>query len=503
MLTANLFVTGDVRGNENVELTALQTLFVRNHNLIAGELHAAHPTWTDEQLYQEARKINIAEYQYITYTQYLPDLLGPNALPSYTGYNPRVDAAIATEFSTVAFRFGHSMLSGGIERQGNDGQDISGDPTGDASLSLATDFFDPNVLNPNGVIDPLTGHISTDIGAILKGDADGDANATDLMAIHEIRNLLFANGGLTDNGQDLMARDIERAREDGIGSYNDLRAAMGLQRVSSFSQITSNVTVQAELQHAYGSVENIDPFEGGLAEDHVSGSDMGPLFTRILANQFTRLRNGDRFFYQNEQWTQNELNLFWQGNTLAKIIEANTHVTNLQNDVFLFRASISGTVFFDANANGQRDSGESGIGGLKVELLNGNGDIVATTRTDFYGRYAFNQLSGPAANREDGSGISATGNYTVVLVLPSYMTQTTANPASMLMSRGNLSVTGVNFGVAKAARGTTSPALQTSSLSSTLGSDPSWASPDNGFSTISFSDLTWLADLGTPGHHQG
>ncbi len=271
-------------------------------------------------------------------------------------------------------------------------------------------------MNPNGVIDPLTGHISTDIDAILKGDADGDANATDLMAINEIRNLLFANGGLTDNGLDLMARDIERAREDGIGSYNDLRAAMGLQRVSSFSQITSNVTVQAELQHAYGSVENIDPFEGGLAEDHVSGSDMGPLFTRILANQFTRLRNGDRFFYQNEQWTQNELNLFWQGNTLAKIIEANTHVTNLQNDVFLFRASISGTVFFDANANGQRDSGESGIGGLKVELLNGNGDIVATTRTDFYGRYAFNQLSGPAANREDGSGISATGNYTVVLV---------------------------------------------------------------------------------------
>src|SRR5262249_591488 len=127
--TDKLFVAGDVRANENVELTALQTLFVRNHNLIATKLQKAHPTWTDEQLYQEARKMNIAEYQYITYTEYLPDLLGPNAMPAYFGYNPKVSAAIATEFSTVAFRFGHSLLDGEIERHGNNGLDIW-DPAG-------------------------------------------------------------------------------------------------------------------------------------------------------------------------------------------------------------------------------------------------------------------------------------------------------------------------------------------------------------------------------------
>ena len=239
---SSLFAAGDVRANENVELTALQTLFVRNHNLIAGELQKEHPDWTDEQLYQEARKINIAEYQEIIYTQYLPDLLGPNALPAYTGYNPNVDPAIATEFSTVAFRFGHSLLSSEIERQGNNGQDVlPNDPAG-ADISLATDFFDPNVLNPSGVMDPLTGHISTDIGPILKGDADGVSQADDLMAISDIRNLLFANGGLQDNGQDLIARDIERARDDGIGTYNQVREAYGLPPVTSFAQITSNVT---------------------------------------------------------------------------------------------------------------------------------------------------------------------------------------------------------------------------------------------------------------------
>ena len=206
------FVTGDVRGNENVELTVLETLFVRNHNRIAEELKVDHPGWNDQQLYDEARKLNIAAYQQIIYQEYLPDLLGEHAMPSYTGYNPDVNASIATEFSTVAFRFGHSLLSDNIGRDGNNGQSLlPNDPVG-ASISLATDFFDPNVLNPAGIVDPLTGHISTDIDAILKADADGTAEADDLLAVNGIRNLLFNNGGITDNGSDLIARDIERAQ---------------------------------------------------------------------------------------------------------------------------------------------------------------------------------------------------------------------------------------------------------------------------------------------------
>ncbi len=64
---SSLFAAGDVRANENIELTAMQTLFVRNHNRLAEELATMNPadfgftSWTDEQLYQEARKLNIAE----------------------------------------------------------------------------------------------------------------------------------------------------------------------------------------------------------------------------------------------------------------------------------------------------------------------------------------------------------------------------------------------------------------------------------------------------------
>ena len=219
------FSRREIAANENIELTALQTLFVRNHNQIAAQLAKSHPLWTDEQLYQEARKLNIAEYQSMVYNEWIPAVLGQKALTAYKGYDSSVDASIANEFSTVAFRFGHSLLSGEIERHTNSGTDMTGDPTGDADISLAEDFFDPYLLNPSGAVDPLTGHTSSDIGAILKGEADGDSQAMDLMAINDVRNLLFGNGGL--GGEDLIARDVQRDRDNGIADYNTWRRRAG------------------------------------------------------------------------------------------------------------------------------------------------------------------------------------------------------------------------------------------------------------------------------------
>jgi hypothetical protein len=429
-----LFATGDVRGNENIELTALQTLFVRNHNRLAGLLQGAHPDWTDEQLYQEARKLNIAEEQMITYNEWIPAVLGSNALPAYTGYDSTVNATIATEFSTVGFRFGHSLLSGNIERQGNTGLDIN--VSGGASINLAQDFFDPNLLNANAVVDPLTGQTSSGIDAILKGDADGISQAMDVLAISEVRNLLFGDGQF--GGQDLIARDIQRARDHGIGSYNDLRAAYGLPRVTSFAQITSDVQVQQELQQVYGSVDNIDPFEGGLAEDHVAGSDVGPLFRAIMVDQFTRLRNGDRFFYLKEHFSRDELSLLQQGNTLTKGIESNTSISNLQSDVFRFTASISGTIYSDQG----RDH-PTGVRGIVVQLQDDNGNVLATAMTDNTGHYRFDQQS----------GVSATGYYTVSLVLPEGMAETMPAPSAILVSRGDMSVSGINFRVVPSGHG--------------------------------------------------
>ncbi len=84
----DMFMAGDIRGNENIELTAIQTLFMREHNRQASILAKLHPDWTDEQLYQGARQIVIAEIQSITFNEYLPALLGRGTITPYAGYDP-------------------------------------------------------------------------------------------------------------------------------------------------------------------------------------------------------------------------------------------------------------------------------------------------------------------------------------------------------------------------------------------------------------------------------
>ena len=319
-----LFLAGDVRANENIELTALQTLFMREHNRLAAQFAQQHPDWSDEQLYQAARRIVISELQSITVNEFLPALAGANALAPYRGYNPNVNPSVTNEFSTAAYRFGHSMLDDTVDRLNNDGTDI---PEG--SVDLKDAFSNPTLLNPS-----LPNH-EGDIDPILKGAATGDTQEVDVSVVDDLRNFLFGPPG--SGGFDLPALNIQRGRDHGLADYNTMRAAYGLPRVTSFAQITSSRTLQAALKQTYGSVNNIDPWVGGLAENHAAGSSLGPLFQRIIVNQFSRLRDGDRFWFENV-FSGRQLNDL-EHTTLADVIERNTSLTNLQPDVFLYSAS--------------------------------------------------------------------------------------------------------------------------------------------------------------------
>ena len=248
------YVAGDVRVNEQTGLTAIQTLFMRKHNRQASILAAANPSWTDERIYQQARKIVGAEIQSITYQGFLPALLGSNAPGIQSTYKPTVSPAIANEFATALFRFGHSMLSTSLLRIQNDGTPAPGGP-----LSLQDSFFQhQNLSSPN------------QLDYILKGLAVDTQQEIDPHIVDGVRNFLFGEP-IPGGGEDLATLNIQRGRDHGLADYNTVRVAYGLPAVTSFAQITSNVTLQNQLKTMYGNVNNIDLWIGALSEDHVAG----------------------------------------------------------------------------------------------------------------------------------------------------------------------------------------------------------------------------------------
>jgi peroxidase len=414
---AGNFLAGDVRANENVELTSIQTLFVREHNRLAGQIAHTNPALTDEQIYQRARAGVGAEIQVITYKQWLPALLGPNALPGYAGYKAGVNPGVTNEFSTAGFRLGHSLINDDVEFFDNDGRATRDE------VALRDAFNNPALVRQEG------------IDGILKYGASTQSEELDNQIVDSLRNFLFGQPG--QGGFDLASLNIQRGRDHGLADYNTTRAAYGLPRVTSFDQISSDPAVQQSLQSLYGNVNNIDLWVGALAENHVAGGSVGPLVRRIVVDQFSRLRDADRFWYQRD-FSGAVLNAL-ENTTLADVIRRNTTVTNIQNNVFFMKAEVRGQVFFDRNGNGHRDTGEAALAGVSVELLNDDGVVIASTVTDASGRYRFTQF------RE-------TGDYQVRVVVSDRLQVTPANPQDVLISRGDVSVGGLDFGLRLADR---------------------------------------------------
>jgi hypothetical protein len=277
---AGLFLAGDVRANEQVGLTALHTLFVREHNYWAGRL--GRPNLSGDEIYQRARAMVGAIIQSITYNEFLPAVLGPGALARYQGYRESVNPGIANEFSTAAYRFGHSMVPPTLLRLDRSLQPI---PAGD--LKLVEAFFNPREIIDNGGIDP-----------ILRGAAHQVAQEVDARLVDGIRNMLFGMPGTIGSGTDLASLNIQRGRDHGVSDYNSVRRALGLPPARSVADITADDETQLQLLLLYPDVNDIDLWVGGIAEDHVAGALVGETFWHLIRNQFTALRDGDRFWYE-------------------------------------------------------------------------------------------------------------------------------------------------------------------------------------------------------------
>jgi hypothetical protein len=360
----NAIVTGDERGNENAELTAVGTLFAREHNRIVSQL----PSFLSaEEKFQIARRVVGAEMQYITYNAWLP-AMGVSLKP-YKGYSPTVNPEISDEFGTAAFRQ-HSTVDGELEIEVAEEEIpaasipkieelgirvekklVEGKPGYLVFIPQGAAFFTPKVV-------PAIG-----LGKMLHGMSETPNYRNDAQIDNALRAVLFETPGSGSVSEeecfedpetpgcfsgvvDLGAIDTQRGRDNGIPTYSALRKSLGLKEQKTFDEVTGEKsetlpagetinspgilqfttmknffgesipvtseppqrgvsatqksTLAARLKAIYGTVNNIDAFVGTISEPSISGSELGEVETAAWQKQFENLRNGDRFFYQND-----------------------------------------------------------------------------------------------------------------------------------------------------------------------------------------------------------
>lgn len=314
-ISQKFYIAGDERANKSPLLISLHTLFLREHNRLCDELAERHPNWNDERLYQRARKLVGAYIQKITYEDWLPAL--GIQLEEYNGYDEDIDVSISNEFSAAAIVFENTLIGEEILRLDNSGQPIMS-----GSMEVGEQFY----------YDPKGSTATIGIEPYLKGLAAQIQQKFDTKASTSLRNFDF--GG--EDPIDLVARNIHNGRDRGLMSYNEVRRNIGLPGFTSFLTLTGDTEVADILGSLYDSIEDIDLWVGLLAEKKTSNATMGELIINILEDQFRMLRDGDRFYYENETDVFNAFEIHEiQQTTLRDIILRNSSITLIQNNVFV------------------------------------------------------------------------------------------------------------------------------------------------------------------------
>jgi hypothetical protein len=311
-------MAGDVRANENPALIAMQTLWMREHNRWADVLSADHPGWSDEEVYQHARRMVMGEIQNITFQEFLPALLGPHAPPlEESHYDAEMNPGMFNEVSGALYRIGHTMVSAHIMQMKDDGSvPMSG------SFQFKDAFFRPELMNETLLIDH-----------VLKGVASKRMQEIDPFVIEDLRNFLFAEGG--QGGLDLIAINLQRGRDHGLPSFNQARVALGLSPYTSFDEISSDPAVSRSFEEAYGDIDLVDLWIGAVAEDHMPDASVGETIATAVAMQFRHLRDGDRLFFLMDDALSEKEKSAIRATTLSEVIRSNTSVITLQANAFL------------------------------------------------------------------------------------------------------------------------------------------------------------------------
>ncbi|KAF8771498.1 Peroxidase like protein [Argiope bruennichi] len=314
------FQAGDSRINQHAALTSMQTVYMREHNRIAEELKKLNPNWNDERLYQEARRINIAQLQNINFQEHLPHLLGHYYMSKFdlqvkngsggTRYNPEVQLGVWNEFSTAAFRI-HSMIATDV---------------GALNLQFVNLFSNPGLL--------WKGHA----GEILNGATSVPSEKFDRWFVNDVTDFITRKNG-APYGSDLAARDVQRGRDHGIAPYVHYVyfCSDGQVDIQSFDDLVNYEIISNEgvmlLKRNYAKVQDVDLYVGLQLEHDARGAKVGPTAVCIIARQYYHLKYGDRFYFEHigeaGSFTAAQRTSIKQA-SLSRLLCDNTYISEVQ-----------------------------------------------------------------------------------------------------------------------------------------------------------------------------
>ncbi|XP_022048601.1 dual oxidase 1 [Acanthochromis polyacanthus] len=329
-----LYELGNAWANENMFTVAEGIIWFRYHNYVASKLHEENPDWSDETLFQNARKTVVATFQNIAVYEWLPGYLNKKLSP-YPGYQKFVDPGTSPEFEVAAIRFGITMAPPGVymrNRTCHFRSVINIDGSTSPAMRLCNNFWKRQSANVK------TGQ---DVDDLLMGMASQIAEREDNIVVEDLRDYMY--GPLRFTRSDLVAKTIQRGRDFGLSSYTDIRNALDLPPVNTFGDLnpelnSTNPQLIQDVSELYnGDISKLELFPGGLLE---SLDGPGPVFSAVILDQFERIRNGDRFWFENKQnglFTDEEIQTI-RNTTYYDVLLAVTsaEAADIQNNVFFW-----------------------------------------------------------------------------------------------------------------------------------------------------------------------
>ncbi|MEQ1804305.1 MAG: peroxidase family protein [Burkholderiaceae bacterium] len=394
------FITGDGRGNENIGLTTVHTIFHAEHNRVVESIKAevlasddgafiaewqngATGEWYGERLFQAARFVTEMQYQHLVFEEFARKV--QPEVNVFAGYSTAINPAIMAEFAHVVYRFGHSMLTETVDRI-----DINGVST---PVGLIEAFLNPVMFDASGanamdaagnIVRGMTQQVGSELDEFVTGALRNNlvglpldlavlnmarARDTGVPSLNVARRMFYedtANNipGDPNNAGNPALKPYDNWVDFGLnlkhseslvnfvaayGTHASITGAVGMAAKRAAAQLLidgSDGGVFMNSAAATSGLDTVDFWLGGLAEKQmVFGGLLGSTFNFVFETQLEMLQDGDRLYYLSRNAGLNFLTEL-EGNSFAALIERNLPgVKHLPGDVFstpAFTAELAG-----------------------------------------------------------------------------------------------------------------------------------------------------------------